>query len=42
MEIILVRHTSVAVAKSTCYGWTDVELSETFEQEATLTRKALS
>ena len=42
MEIILVRHTSVAVAKSTCYGWTDVALSETFEQEATLTRNALS
>ena len=42
MEIILVRHTSVALDKGTCYGWTDVELSETFEQEALLTRKALS
>ncbi len=41
MEIILVRHTSVAVPKGTCYGWTDVELSNTFEQEATLTRTAL-
>ena len=41
MEIILVRHTSVAVAKGTCYGWTDVALSDTFEQEATLTRTAL-
>ena len=42
MEIILVRHTSVALDKGTCYGWTDVELSDTFEQEAHLTRKALS
>ena len=41
MELILVRHTSVAVAKGTCYGWTDVALSDTFEQEATLTRTAL-
>ena len=42
MEIILVRHTSVALDKGTCYGWTDVELSDTFEQEAHLPRKALS
>ena len=42
MEIILVRHTSVALDKGTCYGWTDVELCDTFEQEAHLTRKALS
>ena len=41
MEINLVRHTSVAVAKGTCYGWADVALSDTFEQEATLTRTAL-
>ena len=41
MEIILGSHTSVAVAKGTCYGWTDVALSDTFEQEATLTRTAL-
>ena len=41
MEIILVRHTSVAVPKGTCYGWTDVELSNTFEQEATAAHKAL-
>ena len=41
MELILVRHTTVAVAKGTCYGWTDVALSDTFEQEATLTRTAL-
>ncbi len=42
MEIILVRHTNVALEKGTCYGWTDVELSKTFEQEALVTRKALS
>ena len=42
MEIILVRHTNAALEKGTCYGWTDVELSKTFEQEALVTRKALS
>ena len=41
MEIILVRHTSVAVDKGTCYGWTDVELANTFEEEANKTRNAL-
>ena len=32
MEIILVRHTKVAV-KGTCYGFSDVDLADTFEQE---------
>lgn len=34
MEVILVRHTSVDVPKGTCYGWTDVPVRDTFEQEA--------
>lgn len=34
MELYLIRHTSVAVAKGTCYGITDVALNDTFESEA--------
>ena len=34
MELYLIRHTSVAVAPGTCYGWTDVPVSEHFEAEA--------
>lgn len=34
MKITLIRHTSVAVTKGICYGHTDVELAETFPQEA--------
>lgn len=41
MEVILVRHTSVDVPKGTCYGWTDVPVRETFEQEAESTRQSL-
>lgn len=41
MEIYFIRHTSVAVPKGTCYGITDVELSDTFEQEASCTKKYL-
>ena len=32
MEIVLVRHTKVAVS-GVCYGFSDVELADTFEQE---------
>ena len=39
MEIYFIRHTSVAVPKGTCYGKTDVKLSDTFEQEASCTKK---
>lgn len=42
MDIILVRHTSVAVPKGTCYGWSDVPVSDTFEQEAEVTKRNLS
>ncbi|MDO4160834.1 MAG: alpha-ribazole phosphatase [Prevotellaceae bacterium] len=41
MEVILIRHTSVDVPKGTCYGWSDVPLNETFEQEAAETKKNL-
>ena len=41
MEIYFIRHTSVAVPKGTCYGKTDVELSDTFEKEASVTRKTI-
>lgn len=42
MEIILIRHTHVGVPAGTCYGWSDVPVAETFEQEATATKKKLS
>lgn len=41
MTVYLVRHTSVDVPKGTCYGWTDVPLSPTFEAEAAVTLRNL-
>ena len=38
MQVTLVRHTRVKVPRGTCYGWSDVTLAETFEQEAAHTR----
>lgn len=37
----MIRHTSVAVPKGTCYGWSDVPVADTFEQEAAVTRAKL-
>lgn len=34
MELVLIRHTKVAVEKGICYGFTDVELASTFTTEA--------
>lgn len=34
MHVTLIRHTRVDVPPGTCYGWTDVPLTPTFEQEA--------
>jgi hypothetical protein len=34
MKVTLIRHTRVGVPQGTCYGWSDVPLAETFEQEA--------
>lgn len=41
MKVYLVRHTSVAVPKGTCYGFTDVPLASTFEEEALATKQEL-
>jgi len=41
MKIVLVRHTRVAVPRGTCYGWTDVPVADTFEEEAAATKKQL-
>ncbi len=41
MQVILIRHTSVAVPRGTCYGQTDVPVSDTFEQEAEQTLRNL-
>ncbi len=41
MEIYMIRHTSVGVPKGTCYGWTDVPVAATFEQEAAKTKSDL-
>ena len=41
MKIVLVRHTSVALPKEVCYGYTDVPLKETFEEEATVVGRNL-
>ncbi|MES2328407.1 MAG: alpha-ribazole phosphatase [Bacteroidota bacterium] len=35
MEIYLIRHTTPAIAKGICYGQTDLDITETFEQEVT-------
>lgn len=43
MKVYLVRHTSVVWDGSEiCYGNTDVAVRDTFEQEATVTKQALS
>ena len=36
MEIYLVRHTTPAVAKGVCYGQTDLDVTETFLEEANI------
>lgn len=41
MELILIRHTSVAVPPGTCYGQTDVPVADSFEEEAAATRTEL-
>ena len=41
MEVYLIRHTQVALDEPTCYGQTDVDVKESFPQEAAVTRKAL-
>lgn len=41
MEIYLVRHTSVDVSPGYAYGQTDVQLNDTFEEEAAEVKKNL-
>lgn len=41
MRVTLIRHTKVAVPPGTCYGWSDVPLADTFEEEAEAPRRAL-
>ncbi len=33
MELVLIRHTKVAVEKGICYGFTDVDVASTFKEE---------
>lgn len=41
MKVYLIRHTSVAVPKGTCYGQSDVPVATTFEEEASQTKAQL-
>ncbi|NDW17806.1 alpha-ribazole phosphatase [Dysgonomonas sp. 216] len=41
MKLYLVRHTSVDVPKSVCYGQTDVPLKDSFENEAEIVRQKI-
>jgi alpha-ribazole phosphatase len=41
MELILIRHTAVAVPFGTCYGQSDVQLKNSFEEEAEIVKSKL-
>ena len=41
MEVYIIRHTPVALGKDTCYGQSDVSLSETFIQDLAYYKKQL-
>ncbi|MDP4148494.1 MAG: alpha-ribazole phosphatase family protein [Bacteroidota bacterium] len=41
MEIYLIRHTTPAVAKGTCYGQTDLDLTDSLSEEAAVIRRHL-
>ena len=41
MEIYLIRHTTPLVAKGTCYGQTDLDITETFFEEASLIKNII-
>jgi len=40
-DIYLIRHTTPAVATGICYGQTDLDITDTFEKEASLIRQHL-
>ena len=41
MEIYLIRHTTPNIAKGICYGQTDLDVTDTFEQEVAYTKEHL-
>jgi alpha-ribazole phosphatase len=41
MTLYLIRHTSVGVPRGTCYGWTDVPVSDNFAVEAAACKRQL-
>lgn len=41
MKLVLIRHTSVNVPKGVCYGQTDVDLNDSFPQEAAKVKENL-
>ena len=41
MKVTLIRHTRVGIPRGICYGWTDVPVADTFEEEAAVTLKNL-
>lgn len=42
MQIYLIRHTRVAIEPGICYGQSDVDVSETFQEEANLIKPQIS
>lgn len=42
MKIVFIRHTSVKVEKGICYGMTDVDVTDTFPEEAAEVRSRLA
>ena len=41
MNVLLLRHTRVAIPAGLCYGWTDVPLAASFADEAAAVKNAL-
>jgi alpha-ribazole phosphatase len=41
MSIYLIRHTTPLIEKGICYGQSDIDVTDSFEEEASLIRKAL-
>jgi alpha-ribazole phosphatase len=42
LDLYFIRHTSVNVKEGICYGYSDVELSQTFESEVKILKKKIS
>jgi alpha-ribazole phosphatase len=41
MEIYLIRHTTPAIERGTCYGFADLDVADTFAEEATRVKQLL-